>query len=99
MASDSSFQRFQLAAAHDFVETGNRVAAALPIPGKRLLHGGLRKTVAGEFVGRDGAFTQPVAPPAIAGVSVGCILKAVAAQRVQDFVLNRLDGGWKIGDE
>ena len=37
--------------------------------------------------------------PAIAFVSVGGVLKAIAAQRVQHLVLDSLDRGWEIRDQ
>jgi hypothetical protein len=37
--------------------------------------------------------------PTIAGVGIGSVLETVTAQGVQNFVLDSLNCGWKIGDE
>jgi len=92
-------QGLDFAASDDFVEAGHGVAAALPIPRQRLLHPRPREAVAGELVRRDGAFPQPVTAPPVAFVGVGGVLEAVAAQRVEDFVLDDFDGGREIGDQ
>ena len=92
-------QRLDLPAADDLVQAGDGVAAVLPVPGQRLVHLRSREAVADELIGRDGAFPQPMPAPAIAFVGVGGVLKAVAAQRVQHLVLDRLDGRREVGDQ
>ena len=84
---------------HDGVQALDGVAAVFPVPGQSPGHGFLRETVADKFLRRDGAFAQPVPAPAIAGIGIGGVLKAVAPQRVQHLVLDRLDGGREIRDQ
>jgi len=90
---------FQLAALHDFVQAGDSVDAARFIPFQDLVHRRVRETVADERFLRDRAFTQPMAAPTIAGVGIGGALETVAAQDVQDGVLDHLDRRREIGDE
>jgi hypothetical protein len=45
------------------------------------------------------AFPHPVPAPPVTLVRVGGVLEAVTAQRVQHFVLDRLDGGREIRDQ
>ena len=92
-------QRFDPAAAHDLVQPGDGVAAALPVPFERLLHRRAWKAVPGEFIGRDRAFPQPMAAPPIAGVGIGSILEAITAQGMQHLVLDGLDRRREIGDQ
>ena len=86
------------AALHGFIQGGHGVHAALAVDFEGFPHAVNREAVADELGGGEGAFAQPVAAPAIAFVGVGGVLKAVAAQGMEDLVLNDLDGGRKIGD-
>ena len=70
----------------------------LPVPFESFLHAFPRKTVADKLRIGNRTFTQPVPTPPVTFVSVGGILKSIAAQNVNDIILNRFDGRRKIGD-
>src|SRR5204863_2385411 len=51
-----------------------------------------------EVIRSDGAFTEPVASPAVTGVGVGGILESVTSEGMKNVVLDGFDGGREIGD-
>jgi len=92
-------ERFKFAGADDFVEALDGMTTTLLIPGEDLLHAIDGKTVAHKSIGRDRALAKPMTSPAVTGVGVGGILKAITAQRMEDLVLDNFDGRREVGDE